>query len=227
MGGLTQELIAVRVAKELREGMYVNVGFGMPILVPQFVPDKMEVIFQTENGILDLGMPADEANMDFDLIDARATPVTLRSGAAFFDSALSFVMIRGGHIDVSILGAYQVSESGDLANWRKSSVSADESLKGVMGNIGGAMDLAIGAKEIWVMMEHTTSSGEPKILKECSYALTAQKVVKLIFTNLCMIEVTTEGLVVKEVAPGISPEEVQKSTDAELLIGKDVKEMRL
>ena len=218
MRGLTRELIALRVANELRDGMYVNLGFGLPVLVSQFIPADREVIFESENGILDIGGVAEKEEEDLELIDARATPITLQPGASFFDSALSFAMIRGGYIDVSILGAYQVSESGDLANWSRS-------LTGPTGNIGGAMDLAAGAKQVWVMMEHSTEQGQPRILKQCTYPITAKKVVKLIFTDLALMEVTSEGLCLREVAPGVTPAEVQVRTGARIMVGQDVKEI--
>jgi len=220
MRGLTKELIALRVANELRDGMYVNLGFGMPALVPQFIPVDREVLFESENGVLDIGRVAEPEEEDPDLIDARATPITVRPGASFFDSALSFAMIRGGYIDVAILGAFQVSEMGDLANWSRSSTTT-------IGNIGGAMDLAIGAKQTWVMMEHTTGQGQPKILRQCTYPITANKVVKLIFTNLAVIEVTPEGLLLREVAPGTTLTEIQASTEARLMVAKNVKKIEL
>jgi 3-oxoadipate CoA-transferase beta subunit len=198
--------------------MYVNLGFGLPVLVSQFIPADREVVFESENGILDIGRVAEKDEEDLELIDARATPITLRPGASFFDSALSFVMIRGGYIDVSILGAYQVSESGDLANWSRS-------LAGPTGNIGGAMDLAAGAKQVWVMMEHSTGQGQPRILKQCTYPITAKKVVKLIFTDLAVMEVTPGGLSLREVAPGVTPAEVRASTDVRIRVNKDVKEI--
>ena len=219
MNGLSRELIALRVAKELREGMYVNLGIGLPTLVPQWVPKDIDVIFQSENGVLEYGPIAEESEQDPDLVDAGAQPITLKPGASFFHSADSFAMIRGGHVDLAILGSFQVSEKGDLANW-------STSLKGI-GSIGGAMDLACGAKEIWVAMEHTSSLGKSRIVKECNYLLTAKRVVRLIFTSLAMIEVTAQGLVVREVTPGISVQEVQKVTEPELIISPRLREMVL
>jgi 3-oxoacid CoA-transferase subunit B len=217
MGGLTRELIALRVAQELRDGMYVNLGIGLPTLVPSFIPEGIQVFLQVENGTLGYGRFAQEEEYDIDVIDAFGYPVTLIPGASFFDLATSFAMMRGGHIDVAILGAYQVSEKGELANWALPEKR--------FANVGGGMDLACGAKQVWAIMEHCTSSGEPKSLRECSYPLTAQRVVKLIFTNLAVIEVTAEGLVLREVASGITPAEVEESTNARLLIDKDVKEI--
>jgi 3-oxoacid CoA-transferase subunit B len=214
MGGLTRELIALRVARELKDGTYVNLGVGLPTLVPSFIPKEVQVFLQVENGTLGYGRLAHEEEYDTDVIDSFGQPVTLKPGASFFDLATSFAMMRGGHIDVAILGAYQVSEKGDLANWALP--------KKRFANVGGAMDLACGAKQVWVMMEHCTSSGEPKIVRECSYPLTAQRVVKLIFTNLAVIEVTPNGLLVREVAPGITLAEVQASTNSTLMVAKDV-----
>lgn len=217
--GLTRELIAIRVAKELRDGMYVNLGFGMPTLVCDFIPQGMEVTLHSQNGILGYGRIAREDEMDIDLLNASAQPVTLVPGASFFHHTDSFAMIRGGHLDITVLGAYQVSEKGDLANWI--------ALGQKVGAIGGAMDLVAGAKKTIIVMEHTTPSGEPKIVKECSYPLTGRRVVNTIVTNLALIEVSGEGLVLRELAPGITAEEVQAHTEPKLILGKDLKEMVL
>jgi 3-oxoacid CoA-transferase B subunit len=219
MNGLSRELIALRVANELREGMYVNLGIGLPTLVPQWVPENIDVIFQSENGVLEYGQIAEEDKQDPDLVDAGGQPVTLKPGASFFHSADSFAMIRGSHLDLAILGGFQVSQNGDLANWSTS--------RKTIGSIGGAMDLASGAKQIWVAMEHTSPLGEPRIVKECTYLLTAKRVVRLIFTNLAVIEVTDQGLVVREIAPGISAQEVQKATEPGLIISPRLREMVL
>lgn len=220
MSGLTRELIALRVAKELRDGMYVNLGIGLPTMVPLFIPEKKEIVFQSENGILGYGPVVEDENLqDRDLVNAGAQPVSLLTGASFFHSADSFAMIRGGHIDLAILGAYQVSEKGDLANWATS-------LERMVG-IGGAMDLACGAKQVWVIMEHTTNSGKSKIVEKCTYPLTAIETVKLIFTNLALLEVGKNGLILRELAPGVSVEEVDKNTDAAIEISKNLKEMEL
>jgi 3-oxoacid CoA-transferase subunit B len=219
MNGLTRELMALRIARELRDGMYINLGIGLPTIVSQWLPDEIDVVFQSENGILGYGPIADEHEQDLDLVNAGAQPVTLLPGASFFDSADSFAMIRGGLIDVTVLGAYQVSEKGDLANWTTS-------LEGI-GSIGGAMDLACGAKQIWVAMEHTTSSGSPRIVRECTYPLTARRAVKLIFTNLALIEVASEGLLLRELAPGVSLDEVLRATEPELVVNRELKEMDL
>ena len=220
MKGLTRELIALRVAKELRDGMYVNLGIGLPTMIPLFIPEEIEVVFQSENGLLGYGpVIEDEKLQDRDLVNAGAQPVSLLPGASFFHSSDSFAMIRGGHIDLAILGAYQVSGKGDLANWATSYER--------MVGIGGAMDLACGAKQIWVVMEHTTKSGEPKIVKECLYPLTAKEVVTLIFTNLALLEVGGTELILKELAPGVTEREVTGATEVAIEIGKDLKEMEL
>lgn len=217
--GLSRELIALRVAKELRDGYYLNLGIGLPTLVSNFVPEGIDVILHAENGILGYGRIANEEETYPDLIDPGSQPVTLKPGAAFFDSATAFAMIRGGHIDLTVLGAFQVSERGDLANWM--------TLDRKTGSIGGSMDLVSGAKKVIVAMEHTTRSGEPRIVKECTYPLTGRRVVKLIITDLAVIEVTTEGLLLKEVAPSVTPEEVQAVTEPKMKLANDFREMEL
>jgi len=207
--GLTRELIALRVARELEDGMVVNLGIGLPTLVANFLPEGADIVLHAENGILGYGgIVADEAEFDQDLINAGGQPVTLTPGASFFDSATSFAMIRGGHVDVTVLGGLQVSARGDLANWSVGSRGG--------GAIGGAMDLAAGARRVIVAMEHTTRDGEPRILEECTYPLTAECCVDLIITNLAVIEVTSEGLVLREVAPGVGADEVQAVTAAQI-----------
>jgi 3-oxoacid CoA-transferase subunit B len=207
--GLTRELIAMRVARELKDGMAVNLGIGLPTLVANFVPEDVTLILHAENGILGYGgILEDDSQFDQDLINAGGQPVTLNPGACFFDSATSFAMVRGGHLDVTVLGGLQVSEQGDLANW----VVAGR--RG--GGIGGAMDLAAGARRVIVAMEHTTREGEPRILERCTYPLTAERCVDLIVTNLAVIEVTPAGLLLKEVAPGVSVEDVRAATGARL-----------
>lgn len=207
--GLTRELIALRVARELRDGMVVNLGIGLPTLVANFLPADATIVLHAENGILGYGgIVTDESEFDQDLINAGGQPVTLIPGAAFFDSATSFAMIRGGHVDVTVLGGLQVSAKGDLANWAVPGRGG--------GAIGGAMDLAVGARRVIVAMEHTTREGGPRILEECTYPLTARACVDLIVTNLAVIEVTAEGLVLREVAPGVSVEDVQAVTAARL-----------
>jgi 3-oxoacid CoA-transferase subunit B len=207
--GLTRELIALRVARELRDGMVVNLGIGLPTLVANFLPECASIVLHAENGILGYGrIVTDEGEFDQDLINAGGQPVTLVPGASFFDSAMSFAMIRGGHVEVTVLGGLQVSAGGDLANWTVTGRGG--------GAIGGAMDLAAGAKRVIVAMEHTTRDGEPRILEQCSYPLTATRCVDLIVTNLAVIEVTQAGLVLREVAPGVSIDEVEAATAATL-----------
>ena len=217
--GLSRELIALRVAKEFRDGYYVNLGIGLPTLVSNFIPGGRDVVLHAENGILGYSRIANEGEMDPDLINAGSQPLTLNPGAAFFDSADSFAMIRGGHIDVSVLGAFQVSERGDLANWMTPERK--------VGSVGGSMDLISGTKRVIVAMEHTTRSGEPRIVKECTYPLSGRGVVGMIITNLAVIEVTPEGLLLKEVAPSVTPEEVQAVTEPELKLAEELREMEL
>jgi 3-oxoacid CoA-transferase B subunit len=217
--GLTRELIALRVARELRDGMVVNLGIGLPTQVANFIPEGITVIFQAENGILGYGGIAEEEQIDADLINAGGQPVTLLPGACFFHSADSFAMIRGGHVDMTVLGGLQVSEKGDLANWMVPEKA--------VGSIGGAMDLAVGAARVVIAMEHTTRDGQTRIVRECSYPVTAIRAVNLIVTNLAAIEVTPEGLVVREVAPGVTFEEVQEASAPRLIRLPDLREMEL
>jgi 3-oxoacid CoA-transferase subunit B len=205
--GLTRELIAMRVAQELHDGQVVNLGIGLPTLVPNFLPSDVHVWFQAENGILGYGGILDE-DFDQDFINAGGQPVAILPGASFFSSDQSFAMIRGGHVDVAILGGLQVSERGDLANWYVPSRGG--------GSIGGAMDLAVGAKRLIVAMEHTTRDGEPRILERCTYPLTAERCVKLVVTDLAVIEIGAHGLVLREVAPGVSVADVVERTGAAL-----------
>jgi 3-oxoacid CoA-transferase subunit B len=210
----------MRVARELRDGMAVNLGIGLPTLVANFLPPGETVYLHAENGILGYGaMIDDDTRWDQDQITAGGQPVELIPGACFFDSAQSFAMIRGGHLDITVLGGLQVSAKGDLANW---------SVPGRKGGaIGGAMDLAAGARRVIVAMEHTTREGEPRILDECTYPLTATGCVDLVVTNLAVIAITPEGLVLRETAPGVSIDEVQAATGAKLIVAPDVKEMEL
>ncbi len=225
--GLTRELIALRIARELQDGMTVNLGIGLPTLVANFIPEGRRIVFQAENGILGYGGivqtgqsgGSDEEAFDQDLINAGGQPVSILPGASFFGSDASFAMIRGGHVDVSVLGGLQVSEQGDLANWIVPERGG--------GSIGGAMDLAAGAKRLIVAMEHVTPRGEPKILRRCSYPLTAQRCVNLIVTDLALIEVTANGLVLREVAPGVAAAEVEAQTEAPLRRAPDLHEMEL
>ena len=216
--GLTRELIALRIARELRDGMSVNLGFGLPTLVSSFVPGGVHVIFQAENGILGYGGIVED-EFDQDLINAGGQPVSIKPGASFFSSDASFAMIRGGHVDVSVLGGLQVSEHGDLANWIVPERGG--------GSIGGAMDLAAGARRLIVAMEHVTPKGAPKILQRCSYPLTAQRCVNLIVTDLAVIEVDAEGLLLREVAPGVTVEDVVSLTEATLRVAPNVRDMAL
>lgn len=217
--GLTRELMAMRAAQELRPGMAVNLGIGLPTQVSSFLPAGMDILFQAENGILGYGEIRSDGAFDQDLINAGGQPITLVPGASFFDSAASFAMIRGGHIDVAILGGLQVSERGDLANWFVPERGG--------GSVGGAMDLAAGAARLIVLMEHTTRDGAPRILRECAYPLTAEACVDLIVTDLAVIEVTPGGLVLREVAPGVEASQVAALTDAPLTFSRDLREMAL
>ncbi|MDE2933861.1 MAG: 3-oxoacid CoA-transferase subunit B [Chloroflexota bacterium] len=215
---LTRELVAMRVAQELAPGSTVNLGVGMPTLVAAFAPPDANILLQSENGILGYGGFSEEA-YDQDLVNAGGQPITLNPGASFFDSAASFAMIRGGHIDTAVLGGLQVSERGDLANWSVPERGG--------GSIGGAMDLAVGAQRLIVAMEHTTKDGKARILRECTYPLTARRCVDLIVTDLAVVEVRPEGLMLREVAPGWAPGEVVTLTDAPLTVPRGVPEMEL
>ena len=217
---LDREAIAMRVARELPDGAVVNLGIGIPTLVSQFVPEGRTLIYQAENGVTGYGPLAEPGEEDIDLFNAGGLFLKRVPGMAFFHSADAFAMIRGGHIDVAVLGALQVSERGDLANWMLPE-------RGI-GNIGGAMDLAVGARRIIVAMEHTDRRGRPKIVRECTYPLTARECVSLIVTDLAVIEVVKgQGLLLREVCPGWTPEEVQALTGAPLRIAPDLTEMTL
>ena len=217
---LIREQIAQRAAQELTDGAYVNLGWGIPNLISDYLPKGITVYFHSENGILGMGPRAKAGEEDFDQVDAMKVPVTLIPGASFFNQADAHLMTRGGHLDVAVLGGFQVSEKGDLANWKIPGSKGS-------GGIGGAMDIASGAKKLIVCMEHTTKEGAPKIVKQCIYPLTGIECADTIVTDLAVIDVKPEGLVLREVAPGWTPEEVQALTEAELTSGANVPEMKL
>ncbi len=216
--GLSRELIALRAARELEPGSGVNLGIGLPTLVAGFVEPSDGILFQAENGILGYS-GISESDFDSDLINAGGQPVDLVAGASFFDTADSFTMIRGGHIDAAVLGGLQVSATGDLANWYVPARGG--------GSVGGAMDLAVGARKLIIAMAHVTRDGEPRIVEVCDYPLTAERCVDVIVTDLAVIDVTRDGLLLRETAPGISPAEVSTWTGSPLLIPGEVPEMSL
>ncbi len=211
--------IAKRIAKELRDGYFVNLGIGIPTLVANYIPEGIEVEFQSENGVLGMGPFPIEGEEDADIINAGKQTITTLNGASFFDSATSFAMIRGKHVDLTILGAMEVSENGDIANWK----IPGKMVKGM----GGAMDLVASAENIIVAMMHTNKKGESKLLKKCSLPLTGVGCVKKIVTNLAVLEVTEQGFKLLERAPGISVEDIQKATEGTLIIEGDIPEMKL
>ena len=217
---LDKNQIAKRIAQELREGYYVNLGIGIPTLVANYIPEGMNVVLQSENGLLGIGPFPTEENVDADLINAGKQTITMVPGSALFSSAESFAMIRGGHVDLTILGAMEVSENGDIANWK----IPGKMVKGM----GGAMDLVASAKNIIVAMQHVNKDGESKLLKKCSLPITGLNCVKKIVTELAVLEILPEGgFKLLETAPGVSVEDVQKATEGKLVIGDDIVEMSL
>src|SRR5690554_1018586 len=211
-----KELIARRVAKELKDGDVVNLGIGLPTMVADYVDHSLDITFQSENGMLGLAAAPDKDHEDFDLTNAGGSPVTMSIGGVFFDSATSFGIIRGGHVDITVLGSLQVDEEGNIANW----IIPGKMVPGM----GGAMDLLVGAKKVIVAMQHT-SKDKPKILKKCTLPFTAIKEVDMIVTELGVMEITTEGILLTELAPGVSIEDIQNVTEAKLIISDHLKVM--
>lgn len=216
---LDRETMAMRVAREFKDGDIVNLGIGIPVLASNFIPAGREVLFQGENGVLGFGAITKPGEGDPDLINPGGQTVYPQPGMSFFGHAESFVMIRGGHVDISVMGGFQVSEKGDLANWMVPERQ--------VGTIGGAMDLAVGARRLVVVMNHTTKESGYRIVKKCSYPLTAPHCVDLVVTDVAVIEVTPEGLVLKEVAPGWTPDEIQDITEPRLMVAPDCHEIAL
>lgn len=221
MNQLTRGSLARLVASQLPRDSFVNLGIGAPTQIADYLPPESGVILHSENGILSVGPKPGEGEEDLDLINAGKSPITLAVGGSYFDSATSFAMMRGGHIDIAVLGAFEVSQSGDLANWTTGENT------GAPPAIGGAIDLAVGARSIWVMMDHTTKDGGPRILERCRLPLTATGVVRRIFTNLAVIAVDQEGLVVEAIVEGVELQQLQAVTQAPLRPAAQVRQLRL
>ncbi len=216
MTPLSRDEMVRRAARDIPDGAFVNLGIGLPDKIPAHIPKDRELFLHSENGLLHMGPPPPEGEEDWDLINAGKQAVTIMPGGSYFDTSLSFMMMRGGHLDLSVLGGFQVSVTGDLANWSTGN-PAD------IPAVGGAMDLACGAKVIWVLMEHTAKDGSPRIVNKCTYPLTAKGVVQRIYTNLAVIDVTPEGLLVREIVPGGTLEQLQAVTEAPLRMAPDVR----
>ena len=216
---LTKDQIAQRIAKELKDGYYVNLGIGIPTLVANYIPKDIKVAFQSENGIIGMGPFPTKSQVDPDLINAGKQTITALKGASYFDSAMSFSMIRGQHVDLTVLGAMEVAQNGDIANWK----IPNKLIKGM----GGAMDLVASAEQIIVAMMHTNKAGASKLLKRCSLPLTGVRCVKMIVTNLAVLEIREEQFVLKERAPGVTVDEIRKATQGDLILESEVPEMQL
>ncbi|MGB0294179.1 MAG: CoA transferase subunit B [Flavobacteriaceae bacterium] len=216
---LTKDQIAQRIAKELKDGYYVNLGIGIPTLVANYIPKDIKVAFQSENGIIGMGPFPTKSQVDPDLINAGKQTITALKGASYFDSAMSFSMIRGQHVDLTVLGAMEVAQNGDIANWK----IPNKLIKGM----GGAMDLVASAEQIIVAMMHTNKAGASKLLKRCSLPLTGVRCVKMIVTNLAVLEIREEQFVLKERAPGVTVDEIRKATQGDLIVESEVPEMQL
>ena len=218
MKPLTRRQMAWRAAQDITDGACVNLGIGLPTMVSDFIPDGREIVFHSENGILGMGPAPQPGEEDADLINAGKQLTTLMPGGVFFHHNDAFLMIRGGHLDVALLGAFEVAENGDLANW----TTEDPNFA---PGVGGAMDLAVGAKEVRVLVEHTTKDGKPRIRKKCGYPLTAPRCVKRVYTNLAVLDVTREGIIVREMVDGLDLAALQKLTEAELTLANDWKRL--
>ena len=216
---LSRQALAHRIAQEFQQGWVVNLGMGMPVLCSNFIDPDLGITFHSENGVVGYGPEATKGEVDLHLVNASGGYVVAQPGMAIVDHAMSFALIRGGYIDVTVLGSYEVAENGDFANWKVAG------RKG--GGIGGAMDLAVGAKRVFVAMEHTTRDGKPRLLKRCTLAVTAPGVVKLVATNLGIFDITDQGFVMREIAPGWTPEQVQELTEAKLTLSPNLKEVEV